>query len=402
MGAISAGLSVEGHFFPIISCDYGAYQATDARGRVLTRVRFSPVELVIDVPATDFLLLWAANPTRRYPIAISWHDVNAGVAIETLVMTGARCSGYHEFFEAGDKTTGSYRCHLTLTDPTGWQLTAGGPAADAQARVMPPGFVPRLIAPPAAPPPLELPPAGPGPLGLLGRLLVMLPELALATLVAVLIPANDADSPGYQSEKDLFKRLHNIPLTDKDRAELADLEQRHANGTLTPNEEGHLLALLARVKGLHLQKLTELRTLPSRLPNPKAVPRGLRTRISPRDELVKQQALMRENETADIMAQAGYDVEQNPVSPNPPKKPDYLIEGRIFDNYAPIGSSPRNIWSHTEAKVLKEQTRRVVLNLRDSEVNTTALIKQFEDHPIPKLEEVIIISRSGKIIPILP
>jgi hypothetical protein len=76
----------------------------------------------------------------------------------------------------------------------------------------------------------------------------------------------------------------------------------------------------------------------------------VRAKISPRDELTKQQALMRENELADILAQAGHDVEQNPLSPNPPKKPDYRREGKIFDNYAPTSSSPRNIWSNTGLK----------------------------------------------------
>ena len=84
---------------------------------------------------------------------------------------------------------------------------------------------------------------------MLARLLALAPELLVATVVAVFVPANDADAPGYQSEKDLLKQLHRIPLTDKDRAELADLEQRHAAGTLTPNEESHLLALLARARG---------------------------------------------------------------------------------------------------------------------------------------------------------
>jgi len=37
------------------------------------------------------------------------------------------------------------------------------------------------------------------------------------------------------------------------------LEQRHQTGTLTAGEEQQLLALLARVRGLHLKKLTNLR-----------------------------------------------------------------------------------------------------------------------------------------------
>jgi hypothetical protein len=102
------------------------------------------------------------------------------------------------------------------------------------------------------------------------------------------------------------------------------------------------------------------------------------------------------------MAQAGYDIEQNPLSPNPPKKPDYRIEGKIFDNYAPTSSNVRNIWSNTGVKVSEEQTKRVVLNLRGSGADTSALTEQFKKYPIPGLEEVILINKGGEIIHILP
>jgi hypothetical protein len=85
--------------------------------------------------------------------------------------------------------------------------------------------------------PLEVP--APAPLGLLARLLALLPELGVAAAVAVLIPTNSRDDPGYRSEWDFIRR--NTPPTDKDRAELADLEQRHAAGMLTAEEEAHLL-----------------------------------------------------------------------------------------------------------------------------------------------------------------
>ncbi|WP_046245066.1 hypothetical protein [Hymenobacter terrenus] len=107
------------------------------------------------------------------------------------------------------------------------------------------------VVPPVPVPPVEVP-VPPAPLGLLARLLALLPELGVAAAVAVLVPTNSRDDPGYQSEWDFIRR--NTPPTDKDRAELADLERRHADGTLTKDEEVHLLALLARVKGLRLMK----------------------------------------------------------------------------------------------------------------------------------------------------
>ena len=36
---------------------------------------------------------------------------------------------YHEQFVSGDAQGGAYQCYVTLSDPDGWTLTAGGPAA---------------------------------------------------------------------------------------------------------------------------------------------------------------------------------------------------------------------------------------------------------------------------------
>ncbi|MBV8572527.1 MAG: hypothetical protein JO319_18055, partial [Acidobacteriaceae bacterium] len=41
-----------------------------------------------------------------------------------------------------------------------------------------------------------------------------------------------------------------------------------------------------------------------------------------------------ENQSADILADAGHKVEQNPKLPGP-KNPDYHIEGQMFNCYAP-------------------------------------------------------------------
>jgi len=80
---------------------------------------------------------------------------------------------------------------------------------------------------------------------------------------------------------------------------------------------------------------------------------------------------MRENDSAVLLARAGYRVEQKPVVPGR-KEPDYRIEGRIFDNYAPSTSRARNIrrierveiWDLIRKdKVVAEQASRIILNL---------------------------------------
>jgi hypothetical protein len=166
--------------------------------------------------------------------------------------------GYQEFFASGEAQGGAYQCRVTLSDPDGWHWRPGGPSAQAFLQ-NPFGLPPPLPTPPIPPPlPIEMP-IPPSSLGLLARLLALLPELGVAAALATLLPTNSPDDPGYQSEWDLIRRY--APPTDKDRAELADLERRHAEGTLTAEEEAHLLALLPRIPAL-------LPVLPGHLPLP--------------------------------------------------------------------------------------------------------------------------------------
>jgi len=88
-------------------------------------------------------------------------------------------------------------------------------------------------------------------------------------------------------------------------------------------------------------------------------------------------------------------------------QPDFRIEGRIFDNYAPKTSNPRNIWTvindtkvNPPAKSM--QADRIVLNLRDSGVDLSALLRQFRDWPMPNLREVLVVTREGTIISLWP
>lgn len=106
------------------------------------------------------------------------------------------------------------------------------------------------------------------------------------------------------------------------------------------------------------------------------------------------------------MARAGYDVEQLPPS-NDQRSPDFRIEGREFDNYAPTADRARNIWKRIgEDKVHpsrgKPQATRIVLNLADSMVDLSELRSQFRTYPMPNLDEVIAITREGEIIHLWP
>jgi len=135
--------------------------------------------------------------------------------------------------------------------------------------------------------------------------------------------------------------------------------------------------------------------LPEDIPQPYSPPRGRRTRISARESPENVRALTRENESAETLARSGFDVERNPTVPGD-KNPDYLVNGEIFDNYAPTSSSARNIWTTAEGKVTSGQTNRLILNLDDSKVSLDALRSQFNDYPIEGLEEVLIV-RHGAV-----
>jgi hypothetical protein len=142
-------------------------------------------------------------------------------------------------------------------------------------------------------------------------------------------------------------------------------------------------------------------TRPSGTPDPNATPSGRPTRIRPQEDADTQRSLQRENESANTLAQHGYDVEQNPTVPGD-KNPDYKIEGQVFDNYAPTTANPRNIAGWIQTKVDEGQADRIVLNLTDSSVDPARLSAQLRDWPIPGLKEVKVIDRSGNVIDFYP
>jgi len=142
-------------------------------------------------------------------------------------------------------------------------------------------------------------------------------------------------------------------------------------------------------------------TVPSRPPDPNAEPRGALGRWTRKDDDAKKRGIRRENETAKVVAEHGYDIEQNPDFEGA-RNPDYRIEGSIFDNYAPgPGTDVRNIFRVAERKVRKGQTRRVSINLDDSDVTPDQIVDQFSRWPIHDLEEVIAV-KGGRIYQIFP
>jgi len=140
----------------------------------------------------------------------------------------------------------------------------------------------------------------------------------------------------------------------------------------------------------------------SKSPGPNAVPRGPREKIHPKDNSETRRSATRENEAADTLAKRGHDVEQKPKVPGTKKRPDYRINGEIFDCYAPAhDTSTRAISSAIERKVKKGQADRIVLNLDDWGGNVEDMQKQLATYPIEGLKEVKVV-KGGVDINIYP
>jgi len=128
MASFYAELRVAGNSYPVQQCTFEVQQPTHQRGRVSAKVRYEPVHLMLDVPEGDMLLAWAADSHKQLAADITFANVAGGSTIETLRLPAAYCVTYAEVFQQGETGSGAYVCHLTLVDPAGWTIQAGGPA----------------------------------------------------------------------------------------------------------------------------------------------------------------------------------------------------------------------------------------------------------------------------------
>ena len=112
-----------------------------------------------------------------------------------------------------------------------------------------------------------------------------------------------------------------------------------------------------------------------------------------------------------MLAKNGYHVEQNTVTEaqqtaaelNANADPDYLIEGKIFDNYAPSREKSLDRMRNAISKKVKgQQTRNVVVNLNDSPIEPGELRDMLLDRKaITDIESVIVV-KGNRIIQIVP
>jgi hypothetical protein len=139
-------------------------------------------------------------------------------------------------------------------------------------------------------------------------------------------------------------------------------------------------------------------TQASRPTNPSALADGTPAAINPRQSPRDQDALRLQNESAELLAQAGYAVFQHGNAPGP----DYTVEGRPFDGLAPGVNDADKIWWQMKEKVDEGQTKRLVLNLGRTDVDVGALRNALVNAPIRGLKEVLIVTREGGIAQLWP
>jgi hypothetical protein len=124
--------------------------------------------------------------------------------------------------------------------------------------------------------------------------------------------------------------------------------------------------------------------------------------VKPTDRPENIRAHQRENESARVLADKGYHVEQNPPPKPNGREPDYRINGEYYDCYAPTSPRARNIADHIwRFKVEPGQVDRIVLNLSDSSVTLEAMSAQFKAWPVPGLKEVIVV-KQGQVLLLFP
>ncbi|MDU9413774.1 hypothetical protein [Pseudomonas sp. zfem005] len=88
-------------------------------------------------------------------------------------------------------------------------------------------------------------------------------------------------------------------------------------------------------------------------------------------------------------------MQQNPPTLPNGKNPDYIINGQVFDNYAPSTGSVRDAWTEIGKKVEKGQADNVVVNLAGTPTTPGVLKEQLTNYPVFGLKQVIIIDKSG-------
>ena len=139
---------------------------------------------------------------------------------------------------------------------------------------------------------------------------------------------------------------------------------------------------------------------------------GIAEKIPANADVRLTRGLTRQNEAAETLAKNGYKVEHRPQisgsdrMSNPwlgkDKKPDFKVEGEIFDAYSPdVKTDAGGIKDAIKGKVEAGQTRRIILNMDDSSVKLDELKKLILEKPVVELEQILVV-KDGQVTKFFP
>jgi hypothetical protein len=281
---LHAEIQVGGYRARLDTFTFRAHQSLDATGRPSSVVRIPPIEVTVTGPEAmlAFFEQWAIDSHLRRSGQIVGYDGEERTKWR-LTFYDAWCVLHHTEFRSGLSGEAAYQVTLKLSpaavDLNGvrielhsdlwWEknaatrskaltkppdplpsphLAAFLTAAKLKAEELGAGLVQKVITP-----------AGELGTEILGVGLAALVRTASLTVGILLTPTNSRDDPGYASEWEMYRRNmhHGAPLTP-DQLRLAQLERLHDQGDLRADEEAEMIALLASVKGIHVQRLTDL------------------------------------------------------------------------------------------------------------------------------------------------
>jgi hypothetical protein len=269
---LDATLHVAGAQVSCTATTHGFDRRTDYVGRPSSGVRADSIDVTLTGEAA-FLPLWddlGINDFRRESGHLAWHT-NHGQTVRRLTFYDAHCTRLSLRFDARGQD-GKESVELTLRfSPAAIELD--GTYVELYSRLWwePNAHVRRraFIRPgPVLPP---LPSVALAALKQAAQSLGKVAGAALGTVALVLTPANDADAPGYDAEKNFTKDHPTLP-PDPDALRLAELARAREVGTLTPDEEAEYLALLAKVRGIRVASLADLNVLGHYKKQPQGLP----------------------------------------------------------------------------------------------------------------------------------
>ena len=108
-------------------------------------------------------------------------------------------------------------------------------------------------------------------------------------------------------------------------------------------------------------------------------------------------SIERQNESAELLANHGLEIKHLPNTGKKGGNPDIAIGGRPADVYSPKSKNPNTVWDNMTYKV-GHQAPDIVLNISDSPLSSSDILKFLDEKPVDGLKELYIIDGKDVIL----